>query len=582
MATSSQTLPVSRNPDVVTFTLKVGGEEVPGQYHVLSILVQKEANRLPSAQLILKDGDPAQGDFPASSSGLFVPGKRMEILAGYHSDEKTLFEGIIVKHKLRTRQGSARLYLECRDEAFKMTIGRKSRYFEEVTDSDVIETIIGEYGLSKKIESTEVQHQELVQYEATDWDFILSRADANGKICLVDDGRLIVKKPDLGQSPELTIQYGATVLELDTEMDARLQYEGVTAKSWGFADQEILEADGQAPNFEEAGNLSGSDLSSELGQPTIEMHHSGHLTSEELQAWADAKYLRSRLAKIRGRVRIEGYPDIKPGQLIKLEGVGDRFTGELFISGVSHKIQSGLWSTNLQFGLREEWFAEQFDISVRPASSLLPAINGLQTGVVTTLEGDPEGEERIKVRLPIIDPNGEGAWARLACLDAGDGRGAFFRPEIGDEVIVGFVNDDPRDAVVLGMLHSSAKPVPEGISDDNHKKGYLSREQLKLEFDDEKKAITIETPGGNSLVLDDDSGGITIKDQNGNKIVMDSSGITIESASALTVKAAQDGTIEALNLTATAQIGLKVEGSATAELSAGGSTTIKGGIVQIN
>ena len=555
---------------------------MPGQYHVLSILVQKEANRIPTAQLIIKDGDPAQGDFPASSSELFVPGKRLEISAGYHSDEKALFEGIIVKHSLRTRRGNARLYLECRDEVFKMAIGRKSRYFEEVTDSDAMETIIGEYGLSKEVESTEVQHQELVQYNSTDWDFVLSRADANGRICLVDDGAIAIKKPGLEQDAQLAIQYGATVLELDTEMDARRQYEGVKAKSWSFADQEILEADGQAPGFENAGNLSGEDLSSGLGQPTIELYHSGNINAEELQAWADAKFQRSRLSKIRGRVRIEGFPDIKPGQLISLEGAGDRFTGKLFISGVFHKIQSGQWSTNLQFGLREQWFAEQFDISAHSASSLLPAINGLQTGIVTALEADPEGEERIKVRLPIIDPSGEGIWARLSCLDAGDGRGTFFRPEIGDEVIVGFVNDDPRDAVVLGMLHSSAKPSPEAMSDDNHKKGYLSREKLKLEFDDEKKAITIETPGGNSLVLDDDNGGITLKDQNGNKIVMDSNGITIESASALAIKATQDGTIEALNLTASAQIGLKVEGSATAELSAGGSTTVKGGIVQIN
>lgn len=582
MNNSSQILPLSKNPDVVTFTIKVDGETIPGRYHILSLLTQKEVNRIPTALVILRDGDPAEGNFQASSSDLFIPGKELELLVGYHADETTIFKGIIVKHNLRTRKGSARLYLECKDESFKMTIGRKNRYFEEVSDADAIETIIGDYGFSKDVDSTSVEHQELVQFDATDWDFIISRADANGMICTVDDGKITIKKPDLTQEPELTIQYGSTVLELDTEIDARLQYEGVKAKSWDFAGQELQEVEGQSPTFEEAGNLSGQTLSENLTQPTIELYHSGNIKSEELQAWADAKMMRSRLAKIRGRVKIEGYPDIKPGQLIKMEGLGDRFNGKIFVSGVSHKIQNGQWASNLQFGLREQWFAQQLDISTTSASFLLPAIKGLQVGVVTDLEADPEGEDRIKVRLPIIDPNGEGVWARLACLDAGEERGTFFRPEIGDEVIVGFINDDPRDAIVLGMLHSSAKPTPEPISNSNHKKGYLSREKLKLEFDDDKKVITIETPGGNSLVLDDDMGGITIKDQNGNKIVMDSNGILIESAAKMDLKASQDATIEALNLTASAQVSLKTEGSASAEISSGGNTVVKGSLVQIN
>ena len=88
----------------------------------------------------------------------------------------------------------------------------------------------------------------------------------------------------------------------------------------------------------------------------------------------------------------------------------------------------------------------------------------------------------------------EGVWARLATLDAGDGRGTFFRPEIDDEVVVGFLDGDPRFPVVLGQCHSSAKPAPEPAKDDNHVKGYVSRSKLKLTFDDDKKVVVLETP----------------------------------------------------------------------------------------
>src|SRR6185437_373730 len=95
-------------------------------------------------------------------------------------------------------------------------------------------------------------------------------------------------------------------------------------------------------------------------------------------------------------------------------------------------------------------------------------------------------------------------------------RGTFFRPEIGDEVVVGFLSEDPRHPVVLGMLHSSAKPAPESAKDANDRKGYVSREKMQLIIDDKKKSIVCGTPAGNTMTLSEDDKGITLKDQNGN------------------------------------------------------------------
>ena len=579
---NERTIPAPQNPDIITFTIKVDGHAIPDQYQILSIAVSKEVNRIPLARIDLVDGDASSGNFPASNEDLFIPGKDIEILLGYHSEEKTVFKGMTVRQSIRIREGNARLIVECRDKAFKMTIGRKSRYFEEVTDSDVFETIIGEHGLEKEVEATQAQHLELVQYESTDWDFIVSRADVNGLLCMADDGKMTIQKPDFSQSSIVTALYGATIMELDAEMDGRYQYEGVKAEHWDMANQEVREVEASEPSYDGPGNISQTELGESLGQPVLEMQHAGSMKQEELQAWADAKLQRSRLAKIKGRVRFQGFADVKPGMMVELQGIGDRFSGKAFVSGIQHQVSGGNWTTDVQFGLEEKWFAEENNISQKPAANLLPAVYGLQIGVVTVLEGDPEGEDRIKVRLPMVSPQDEGAWARLASLDAGDGRGMFFRPEIGDEVVVGFINGHPGDAVILGSLHSSAKPTPEPIADNNFRKGFISKTELKVILDDEKKSITLETPGGNMLKLDDDEGAITIEDKNGNKIVMDSSGIKIESASAFEIKAKQDLKAEGLNVNLKAQVGMKAEGSATAELSASGTTTVKGGIVQIN
>jgi Rhs element Vgr protein len=263
--------------------------------------------------------------------------------------------------------------------------------------------------------------------------------------------------------------------------------------------------------------------------------------------------------------------------------MGDRFNGKALVSGVHHEISSKNWESDISFGLDPAWFGQrQRDLVEAPANGLLPGIGGLHIGLVTALEGDPDGEERIQVRIPMIDPAEEGIWARVSTLDAGEERGSFFRPEIGDEVLLGFLNNDPRNPVVLGMMNSSAKPAPLQASDDNHEKGLFTRSGIKLLFDDDKQTVTLETPNGNKLVLDDDSGAIKVEDENGNLLKMENGGITLESAADINIKASGDVNIEGTNLNGKGSAKAKLEGSAGAELSSGGSTIVKGSMVQIN
>ena len=200
------------------------------------------------------------------------------------------------------------------------------------------------------------------------------------------------------------------------------------------------------------------------------------------------------------------------------------------------------------------------------------------------------GEDRIQIHIPSLHEEGTGVWARLATLDAGDSRGTVFRPEIEDEVIVGFLGGDPRSPVVLGMLHSSAKPSPLPGSDDNHEKGIFSRGEMKILFNDENNVLTIDTPNGNSLVMSEDEGSVTLKDENDNSFIMNADGITLESAADINItasgdinmSASGDLNMEGTNVAAAANAEFKAEGSSAAALESGGNLTINGSLVQIN
>lgn len=572
----------ARSADLVTTKVIINGAELSRTIDILSIVVEKEINRIPTARLVITDGDPAAQDFSVSNQELFVPGNEIEISAGYHFEEEVIFKGIIIKQNLKIRTDHSLLIVECKDVLVKLTVGRKSKYFTDKKDSEIIEEIISVYTIENEIEPTDVQHKEMVQFNVSDWDYCVMRAQVNGKVCIANDGKLTVKSPGYDGNEVETVAFGATLLDFDAEMDARTQLSGVTGYSWDYAAQELVETEAAAPSVNLNGNIPSGDLALVMNAGNIALRSGGATPADELQQWVDAKALFSQLAKVRGRVKFQGIPAVKPDTVLKIEGVGDRFNGKVYVSGVRHQITEGNWTVDAQFGVDTRWFTETVNISDLPAAGLNAAVNGLQTGVVTQLESDPDGEDRILVKLPVVDNEVQGTWARVSTLDAGENRGSFFRPEIGDEVIVGFINGNPNDAVVLGMLNSSAKPAPLTASDDNHEKGFFTRSEMKLVFNDDKKSVILETPAGKKISVDEDAGVIQLEDENGNKFILNADGVTIESCKDVIVKATGDVKIEGVNIELKASAQLKAEGSAGAELSSGASTTVKGSMVQIN
>ena len=72
--------PTPAPPDLPTVTILLDGQEMNGEYNLVSLIVTKAVNRIPTAQIRLLDGDVAQEDFPISNLEDFVPGKEVEIL----------------------------------------------------------------------------------------------------------------------------------------------------------------------------------------------------------------------------------------------------------------------------------------------------------------------------------------------------------------------------------------------------------------------------------------------------------------------------------------------------------------------
>jgi uncharacterized protein involved in type VI secretion and phage assembly len=185
-----------------------------------------------------------------------------------------------------------------------------------------------------------------------------------------------------------------------------------------------------------------------------------------------------------------------------------------------------------------------------------PAATGRWFGVHPALVSDivdPDGQGRVKVSLPWA--SGYEAWARVATLMAGAGRGSWFIPEVGDEVLVAFEAGDPRWPYVLGGLWNGSDSPPESMDSggQNNPKVLRSRGGVKVTLDDTQgtERCILETPAGQKVTLADGPGSITVEDSNGNTIKLDSSGITV-TASAQVVIQASTAQISAATLTVNA------------------------------
>jgi Rhs element Vgr protein len=587
----------------VAFSVKVKGAAISSALQVVSVETWSAVNRVPRARLVLYDGSPAEGTFPASASDTFVPGNAVEIAAGYDDGAKTvIFSGIIVRQGIEIGQaGASRLVVDLTDRALKMTLERRNAVFSKTKDSTVIGKLIGSNGLRAKVTDTKVELPEVVQYYASDWDLMVTRAELNGFVAITEAGTVTVGPPDTAKAPVLTVRYGESVLDLQAEMDAATQLAPASIRSytWDPAQQKVVDAGPGSVRVTEPGNLSSDELAKVFGVKKFTQQTGGPLEKGSLEGWSSAELLKSKLSKIRGWVRFQGSALARTGAMLELAGLGGRFDGRAYLSGVHHSISDGRWLTTVDFGLSAKWFAADTPgVEAPPASGQLPAVQGLQTGVVKKVAGDPGGEFRVQVNLPLVgDAKNALVWARLATFYASSKVGALFYPEVGDEVVVAFMNDDPRFAVVLGSVYSRKLAPPFPPEEKNDRKAIVTRGKLQVTFDDKDRVLEVRTPK-QFVRLDDKAGEVRVEDANRNRVVLSKSGIVLESASNLAITAKGNVTIDAKgNLSLKAAATAAMEGSLVshkakvkyvansgglAELKASGLVKVTGAIVKIN
>jgi len=208
-------------------------------------------------------------------------------------------------------------------------------------------------------------------------------------------------------------------------------------------------------------------------------------------------------------------------------------------------------------------------------------VYGVTLAEVSDLD-DPQGLGRVKVTFPWLSEQVDSAWARIATAWAGDNRGTYLLPEVGDEALVAFRHGSLQHPYILGFLWSDTARPPEPTPRAD-KRELRSRTGHRVVFNDltANESLTVQSQGGHKIVLDDSAAGteITITDSGGLlSIVLDthSGKITISNSVGQIAVSASAGQI---SLDAT---NIAVHATGVLRLTGDGSVVVTGGTVKIN
>lgn len=154
---------------------------------------------------------------------------------------------------------------------------------------------------------------------------------------------------------------------------------------------------------------------------------------------------------------------------------------------------------------------------------------------------DPDGLNRVQIRVLSCDgPELQDGplWARVATSFAGPDRGAVFIPDVGDEVLISFVNGDPRFPIVVGSLWNGNAQPPETIDNSVDRWMIVSKAGARIAIvEDSSSTITLETPQGVKVELTDSGSSITVV-SNDSEIVVKPGTIDVTTGGSVSVSAA--------------------------------------------
>ena len=501
------------------------------------------------------------------------------------------------------------LHIQGYDRLHHLTRGTHTRTYGDanpqgsgIGEDQIVKTIVGEVSAITKAEIdssglSALKYPYVMQYNQSDLDFLWERARAIGYQVYVEDKTLYFQKADAiraqAEGDPAALRWPLNLENFIPRLTVMRQVDKAVVTGWDPATKKSIEGSGNSDSSKTAPKLGlekrGGALAKDAlgGEAVTTVVDQPVLTVDQAKAIAAARFSAAEGESIRADgICRDGDPRLIAGKVASIEGVGERFGGDYYVTEARH-----VWGP--------DGYQVTFSVTGRTPNTIsyllrgddrrAERVTGLVTAKVVNLE-DPEELGRVQVMFPWLpkykDADLASNWARIATPMGGKERGFFFLPEIDDEVLVGFEHGDVNYPYIVGTLWNKTDKPPAGSKDS-----VLSSDKKLVD------QRVIRSRSGHLIVLDDTDGEeqILIQDKSGkNQVIINSKEnsltinveedvnitakgkATIDASDVATIKTAKDLNIECQNLSIKANQNVTLEATSNLDLKATGQLNLKG------
>ncbi len=327
---------------VPEFRVQVNGSDLPSQamLDLLAATVQEDVGAPGMFTLQLINWDMSQLKVTWSDDDLFAEGNAVEIQMGYVDNLETVIVGEITGLEPEFQAGEVpRLTVRGYDRRHRLLRGRKTRSFTQVKDSDIASRIASDLGLTAAVEDTGVTLDYVLQHNQTDMEFLQDRARRIGYELVVEDKMLYFQLHQNSESEVLTLARDVDLIEFYPRLTTLNQVGQVAVRGWSPKDKAQIV--GQAGVGDEPTKMGGATTGpaaadNALGQASIASVDRPVFSQAEADQIALGRFNDIALAYINGEGVCIGRTDLRAGTVIKIEGVGQRFSGLYYVTSTTH------------------------------------------------------------------------------------------------------------------------------------------------------------------------------------------------------------------------------------------------------
>jgi phage baseplate assembly protein V len=438
---------------------------------------------------------------PLSAAGVLVPGTALRLLV--QDNSTPLFEGEVtaveyVYGPANSREVRVRSY----DLTHRLRKHQQVRAHVNVTVEDLARELVADAGLTVQAEEPGPLWPLLLQHRQSDFELLQQVVERCGLYLTVREGTLhLITLGGLGDSLPLVL--GESLLEARIEFNSDPACRDVSASGWDPLLVQVHEGSASEPRAGhtladqvDPGRVGGDGRRALVGEVTPDDTHASALAQAELDLRVAHELTLWGVA--------EGNPLLRPGTLVEVSGVAAELVGQYVLTSVTHLIDNRVGFVS--------------EISTVPPS-LSTRLTGLGAapGMVTQVD-DPDGLGRVRAKL-LTYGEVETGWMNVLAPAAGANKGLVMLPDVDDQVLVLFSNEDPSQGVVLGGLYGATGAFDPGVESGSVKR------------------YTLRTPDGQRILLDEEHSTLRFENSKGSFVELAPDHVQVSAATDLTIEA---------------------------------------------